>query len=295
MAGNVIQMRPLASAGVGAAGDGGNADPLVDTRSQPFQTLTSGSRGPIVMGLQQSLAVWGFSPGSADGIYGSNTAEAVRALQAKLGMNPDGIFGPGTAAAVRGALADPNSPLARNIVQNGATGPALPFQAPAYDAAQRPAVATSARPALPATTALAPRPGASQALPATVARTNGISPLVWVGLAAAAAGLFILLRRSTDRGAPALTDVDDEGEPAVDEIEEIPEIEEEEAVDVTPDAPPPPPETTADLAAPAPRKRAKRAKRKPMSDETKRMLAERKKQKRRAKRGAVDYLDTPDT
>lgn len=50
-----------------------------------------GDRGAEVAVLQQYLASAGFSPGSADGVFGGNTYAAVRAFQAAVGLPADGI------------------------------------------------------------------------------------------------------------------------------------------------------------------------------------------------------------
>ena len=54
-------------------------DPAEDTSS--YQVLQSGADGNQVMALQEALIEMGFLKGTADGIYGSATAQAVMALQ----------------------------------------------------------------------------------------------------------------------------------------------------------------------------------------------------------------------
>jgi peptidoglycan hydrolase-like protein with peptidoglycan-binding domain len=49
--------------------------------------------------LQAGLAYFGFHPGSADGIFGQKTEDAIEAWQTKVGLYPDGIFGDGSMAA----------------------------------------------------------------------------------------------------------------------------------------------------------------------------------------------------
>lgn len=69
-------------AGVGGVTGGGN------------NILKQGSTGPYVSLLQNKLGI------VADGIYGPNTANAVRAFQSAHGLTVDGIVGPQTTAAM---------------------------------------------------------------------------------------------------------------------------------------------------------------------------------------------------
>jgi hypothetical protein len=55
--------------------------------------LRSGSRGSEVMALQEELQKAGFFRGSPDGVYGSGTGRAVRALQRRHGVEEDGVVG----------------------------------------------------------------------------------------------------------------------------------------------------------------------------------------------------------
>ncbi|MFN2526307.1 MAG: N-acetylmuramoyl-L-alanine amidase, partial [Actinomycetota bacterium] len=59
-------------------------------------------RGDDVVALQQRLNGLGFDSGREDGIYGRNTAEAVRLFQKEYAVSEDGIFGPRTHAALIG-------------------------------------------------------------------------------------------------------------------------------------------------------------------------------------------------
>jgi peptidoglycan hydrolase-like protein with peptidoglycan-binding domain len=58
------------------------------------ETLKRGSRGPAVVQLQQQLHI------PADGVFGPQTARAVRRFQARKGLVVDGIVGPQTARAL---------------------------------------------------------------------------------------------------------------------------------------------------------------------------------------------------
>ncbi len=55
--------------------------------------LRIGSSGNSVRDLQRQLASAGFNPRGVDGVYGPNTAAAVRAYQRANGLQVDGIFG----------------------------------------------------------------------------------------------------------------------------------------------------------------------------------------------------------
>ncbi len=54
--------------------------------------LSSGSRGDAVKRAQQRLKALGYLAGSADGIFGSGTAAAVRAFQIRCGISVDGAI-----------------------------------------------------------------------------------------------------------------------------------------------------------------------------------------------------------
>ena len=59
-----------------------------------------GSRGDEVTQIQTKLKRWGYYNGNIDGIYGSQTQEAVRYFQRKNGLTVDGIAGPDTLKAM---------------------------------------------------------------------------------------------------------------------------------------------------------------------------------------------------
>ena len=63
--------------------------------------LKKGSRGEDVRLLQKGLAAFGYGthPGSADGVFGRRTKEALEDWQTKVGTYPDGIFGRGSLKA----------------------------------------------------------------------------------------------------------------------------------------------------------------------------------------------------
>ncbi len=55
--------------------------------------LKRGSRGELVKALQTRLNEQGYGAGNADGIFGSNTEQAVKALQSAAGIATDGKVG----------------------------------------------------------------------------------------------------------------------------------------------------------------------------------------------------------
>jgi len=62
--------------------------------------LRNGSRGAAVQRVQQLLASAGYSPGSADGIFGSRTELAVLTFQEEHSLRVDGLVGASTRAAL---------------------------------------------------------------------------------------------------------------------------------------------------------------------------------------------------
>ena len=63
-------------------------------------------RGDDVLVLQGRLNALGFDAGREDGIFGEDTATAVRAFQKEYGVAEDGIFGPTSYAALQGLRVD---------------------------------------------------------------------------------------------------------------------------------------------------------------------------------------------
>ena len=59
-----------------------------------------GSRGSEVTQIQTKLKRWGYYKGNIDGIYGTQTLEAVKYFQRKNGLTVDGIAGPVTLKAM---------------------------------------------------------------------------------------------------------------------------------------------------------------------------------------------------
>lgn len=74
------------------------------TTTTTYKTLTWGSSGSVVEELQKNLNTLGYSCGGVDGIYGVNTAEAVRKFQRDKKLSVDGIAGALTQSAIKQAL-----------------------------------------------------------------------------------------------------------------------------------------------------------------------------------------------
>ncbi len=62
--------------------------------------IKQGARGSTVKTIQTKLKRWGYYKGSVDGIFGSQTREAVKYFQRKNGLKVDGIVGPATLKAL---------------------------------------------------------------------------------------------------------------------------------------------------------------------------------------------------
>jgi peptidoglycan hydrolase-like protein with peptidoglycan-binding domain len=58
--------------------------------------LRLGMKGPAVVGLQRRLRSIGLLRSTADGVFGSETQEAVKAAQRKFKLEADGVVGPST-------------------------------------------------------------------------------------------------------------------------------------------------------------------------------------------------------
>ena len=63
-------------------------------------TYAKGSSGETVREIQQLLLDWGYYSGEVDGIFGSETEDAVEYFQRKNGLTADGIAGPATLKAL---------------------------------------------------------------------------------------------------------------------------------------------------------------------------------------------------
>jgi peptidoglycan hydrolase-like protein with peptidoglycan-binding domain len=65
------------------------------------QTTTASTASPAVAQLQLGMTSLGYYSGPIDGVYGSETAAGVKAMQQALGVTADGIFGPETYNALK--------------------------------------------------------------------------------------------------------------------------------------------------------------------------------------------------
>ena len=77
-----------------------SAGALGDTSVVEAVSYQQGSNGATVRTIQTKLKNWGYYNGAIDGVYGSQTAAAVRYFQRKNGLTVDGICGPKTLAAM---------------------------------------------------------------------------------------------------------------------------------------------------------------------------------------------------
>ena len=91
-----------------------------DNRSRhTFNRLLSvGTRGTDVTRMQDALREAGYNPGSSDGIFGRQTAAAVREFQAAKGLQTDGVVGRNTGGQLH--LSDTFEPAP--VTGVGATG-----------------------------------------------------------------------------------------------------------------------------------------------------------------------------
>lgn len=74
---------------------------IVFQNTSSVETLSKyGSRGNEVTQIQTKLKRWGYYTGNVDGIYGTQTVNAVKYFQRKNGLTQDGIAGPATLKAM---------------------------------------------------------------------------------------------------------------------------------------------------------------------------------------------------
>ncbi|NJN91054.1 MAG: hypothetical protein HC878_12215 [Leptolyngbyaceae cyanobacterium SL_5_14] len=84
-----------------SAGGSSEANVQSDTQSNiDLPILRVGMRGPAVARLQERLRATGFFSGAIDGVFGTETQNAVRAAQRNFDLEPDGVVGPATWGAL---------------------------------------------------------------------------------------------------------------------------------------------------------------------------------------------------
>jgi TP901 family phage tail tape measure protein len=99
-----MQQAGLAFTDISSLWGGSGAQPSPSTGSGDSKvsavggTLKKGSRGEDVKKLQRALNALGYNAGSVDGVFGSNTYNAVKAFQKAMGISADGIVGKNTKA-----------------------------------------------------------------------------------------------------------------------------------------------------------------------------------------------------
>lgn len=71
-----------------------------DDNSREAASLHWGTTGDKVYEVQRKLKQWGYYDGPIDGVYGTDTAKAVKQFQKKHGLRADGVVGDSTAAAL---------------------------------------------------------------------------------------------------------------------------------------------------------------------------------------------------
>lgn len=75
-------------------------DTAIDMDILQTAVLKQGSKGNEVKEVQRRLKMWGYYNGSADGVFGAGTKNAVIAFQKKNGLTADGVVGASTYKAL---------------------------------------------------------------------------------------------------------------------------------------------------------------------------------------------------
>ncbi|MEV4947910.1 peptidoglycan-binding protein [Streptomyces sp. NPDC053755] len=86
---------------------GGTGSGVVNLDFPSYDTLRSGSTGPQVTAAQTLLNTQGYAAGTADGVFGTKTATAVKAFQNARALPADGIIGRQTWTALLSAGTKP--------------------------------------------------------------------------------------------------------------------------------------------------------------------------------------------
>ncbi|MEA2332497.1 MAG: resuscitation-promoting factor RpfB [Thermoleophilaceae bacterium] len=115
LAGVLVMLALLCAAGNASADGGAIAPPAAEEKKDTSVVVVKrGDRGDAVRKVQAALGV------AADGVFGAQTERAVKRFQTRKGITADGIVGPQT----RDALG--LEPFARGSVRRKATGVRLP-------------------------------------------------------------------------------------------------------------------------------------------------------------------------
>jgi len=109
------------------------ATPTPAPTQTPSAVLEKGDRGDDVKAVQEKLIALGFLSGKADGIFGSDTRDAVKAFQRSKGMDDDGKVGAETLAALESITVAPSNPtepdnsvtITDSILKKGSRGEAV--------------------------------------------------------------------------------------------------------------------------------------------------------------------------
>lgn len=170
------------------------------TPTAPRPTLKPGSEGDAVKELQATLRLLGVYRGRVDGVYGNETAIAVKQFQRSAGLTADGVVGPATwnrllptsvAKAPEPALPSEGS-SANNPPAASTPAPSHGFPVPAGSASTGPG--SSSIPTVPPLTAPSPAvTPAPKSQPQPVSPTTTVAP----GISPTAATLPILRRGMT--------------------------------------------------------------------------------------------------
>ncbi|RKL68036.1 peptidase [Salipaludibacillus neizhouensis] len=117
---------PNTFSALGVSGGSSSSSSKVSASSSSInfsQTLRQGSRGSAVRTLQNALNNNGANAGTADGVFGPNTASAVRSFQRSAGIGVDGIAGPQTYKALNGGSgSSASSSSGGSTASSGSTG-----------------------------------------------------------------------------------------------------------------------------------------------------------------------------
>jgi 3D (Asp-Asp-Asp) domain-containing protein len=95
---------------------------LLMSKSNPAMAasnLSLGSRGTQVVQLQEALNTKGYGCGAADGIFGSQTNQAVIGFQRNAGLVADGIVGPQTGQALGLTSGSSTNTVSRGVSTRG--------------------------------------------------------------------------------------------------------------------------------------------------------------------------------